>query len=152
MDTWIWAGLGALLGLLAPLALRQLRRSGPDVERDPEPVRRAPPPPSPPRPAARAQKFHGVTIQPCTRPCPAVLALADRRFLPEHAPALPLPGCDQGQCQCAYRHHSDRRDAEDRRTGWGTFGGFTPSIPGGNRRAKARDRRGGRKAGPPASG
>jgi len=148
MNTWIWASLGVAFGMLVPLALRQLRRSEPDPE--PEIPLRAPASPPPPRPVARVQKFHGVTIQPCSQPCAAVAALADRRFLPEHAPPLPLAGCDQRQCQCAYRHHSDRRDAEDRRSGWGSFGGFAPSIPGGNRRAKTRDRRAGRKSHPTA--
>jgi hypothetical protein len=141
MNTWIWASLGAVIGLVAPLALRPLRRSEPGTAPE-TPVR------APPRPAPRAQKFHGVTIQPCAQPCPAALALADRRFLPEQAPALPLAGCDQRRCQCAYRHHADRRDADDRRSGWGSFGGFAPSIPGGNRRGNARDRRTPRRTAP----
>jgi len=92
---------------------------------------------------AIARRFHGVSVRPALVCCTAVQALAGQRFLSDEAPALPLPGCDQASCQCAYAHHRDRRDGEDRRVGWGSFDGFTPAIPGGNRRnaGKAADRR-----------
>jgi hypothetical protein len=156
MNTMIWAGLGVAVGILAPLLFRLWQRSASpdDLEEAPTagPVRRPAPPPPPAGPGARrppaGRKFHGVTVKPCPDACPAVLAIADRRFLPEEVPPLPLPGCDQRACRCAYTHHGDRRDAEDRRSGWGSFGGFAPSIPGGNRRSRDRDRRARRKAGP----
>ena len=87
------------------------------------------------------RKFHGVSVKPGPHACPAVLELAGQRFLPAEAPAVPLKACDVQKCQCAYSHHGDRRDQEDRRSGWGTYGGFVPSVPGGNRRGKARERR-----------
>jgi len=152
MSGILWASLGAAIGLLAPLIFRLWQR-GADSAAGPvaSPVR----PPAPAKPAAtvkapaglnrkQTRKFHGVTVKPGLHACTAVQALADQRFLPDEVPALPLAACDQSRCQCAYRHHGDRRDREDRRSGWGTFGGFTPSIPGGNRRAKTQDRRAGR--------
>jgi hypothetical protein len=49
--------------------------------------------------------------------CPAALQLSGKRFLSRNAPRLPLPECTrQDQCQCKYRHLSDRRGAQ-RRTG-----------------------------------
>jgi hypothetical protein len=150
----LWAVLGSAIGLLLPVLFRAWQRSGSgtDAESD-EPARhlapnrtttgRLPasrqPPPGLNRKLSR--KFHGVSIKPCAQSCSAVEGLSGQRFLPGEAPALPLPGCDQSHCQCAYSHHGDRRDREDRRSGWGTFGGFTPSIPGGNRRGGGRDRR-----------
>ena len=93
----------------------------------------------------QTRKFHGVSVKPGLHACKAVQELVGQRFLPDEAPAMPLAACDQAKCQCAYSHHGDRRDREDRRSGWGTFGGFAPSIPGGNRRAKSLDRRSDRK-------
>lgn len=88
-----------------------------------------------------ARKFHGVSVKPGPGACAAARDLVGQRFLPEEAPAMPLAACDQQKCVCAYSHHASRRDAEDRRSGWGGFGGFTPTVPGGNRRGKGRERR-----------
>jgi len=41
--------------------------------------------------------------------CEAARSLAGTRFLSGEAPRFPLPGCDRPQCDCTYRHHSDRR-------------------------------------------
>jgi hypothetical protein len=168
MNGILWASLGAAIGMLAPLLFRIWQR-GADGSADTPPTAVAPRPVRPAVTARvqadtqaaaqstgrhqangkpptglnrkQARKFHGVSVKPGHQACQAVRELVDQRFLPEEAPALPLAACDQSKCQCAYAHHGDRRDREDRRTGWGTFGGFTPSIPGGNRRAKSRDRR-----------
>ena len=150
MNTMLWAALGVAIGLLPLLGRFWQRSAAADADEEPthEPPARGPrpalvvdgPAPATPRGTA-ARKFHGVSLKPGPNPCPAVLAVLDRRYLPDSAPSLPLPGCDQQACRCGYRHHGDRRDQDDRRSGWGDYGGFAPSIPGGNPRAKARDRR-----------
>lgn len=157
MNTMLWAALGVAIGLLPLLVVFWQRSAAADGDDEPAHPRPAPGPRAAlvvdgPAPASRrgtaAHKFHGVSVKPGPDACPAVLALVDRRFLPDTAPALPLTACDQKACRCAYKHHGDRRDQDDRRSGWGDFGGFAPSIPGGNRRGKARDRR--RKSSGPA--
>jgi hypothetical protein len=140
MNTWTWALLGAVLGISLPWAVMRWRRP---AEARPVP-RSTPGAPARPAPGLRkaiARRFHGVSIRCPAEHCAAAAALTDRRFLPEEAPSLPLPGCTEARCQCAYAHHKDRRAEDDRRTGWGTFGGFAPSVPGGNRRKARPDRR-----------
>lgn len=151
-----WASLGAAVGLGAPLLFRLWQRSAadraetlPTATRGPARARtpgQAPARQSAPRAPAglnrrQTRKFHGVSVKPGLQACKAAQELVGQRFLPDETPAMPLAACDQAKCQCAYSHHGDRRDREDRRSGWGTFGGFTPSIPGGNRRARNPDRR-----------
>jgi hypothetical protein len=155
-----WASLGAALGLGAPFLFRLWQRSAADRAdvlptaapspartRIPAPASARHPPASPPAGLNRkqARRFHGVSVKPGQQACKAAQDLAGQRFLPDEAPAMPLAACDREKCQCGYSHHGDRRDREDRRSGWGTFGGFTPSIPGGNRRARSPDRRSDRK-------
>lgn len=54
--------------------------------------------------------FHGIAVQPGEGACDAVCALAQRRFLSEEAPRLPLDTCtDPACCRCVYRHFTDRR-------------------------------------------
>lgn len=161
MNGILWASLGTVIGILAPFLFRAWRRAAAGSA-DTPPAAVAPRP-APGKVQAAAQstgrqqvtgkppsglnrkqtrRFHGVSVKPGPHACEAAQALTGQRFLPDEAPAMPLAACDQTRCQCAYAHHGDRRDREDRRTGWGTFGGFTPSVPGGNRRAaKSRDRR-----------
>lgn len=159
MSGILWASLGAAIGLGAPLLYHLWQRSVaeradtlPTATRATakarpagQPAARTLPNKAPRAPAGlnrkQTRKFHGVSVKPCLHACKAVQELVGQRFLPDEAPAMPLAACDQDKCQCAYSHHGDRRDREDRRSGWGTFGGFTPSIPGGNRRAKNPDRR-----------
>ncbi len=154
MSNLLWTILGVAVGILGALLLLRIRQSRNDAldEADYPPAAAAMPrsgQPSPARPAApvtglkaaMARRFHGITLKPGPKACDAVQAFAGKRFLPQEAPQTPVPGCDQATCQCGYAHHSDRRDEEDRRTGWGSFGGFTPSIPEGNRREKRPDRR-----------
>lgn len=156
MSGIFWASLGAAVGLGAPLLFRLWQRSAADRADTLPTATRAPararaPGPAPARQSAsrapaglnrrQTRKFHGVSVKPGLHACQAAQELVGQRFLPDETPAMPLAACDQAKCQCAYSHHGDRRDREDRRSGWGTFGGFTPSIPGGNRRAKSPDRR-----------
>ena len=165
MNGILWAVLGTLLGLLAPLLYRFWRRQADEAADSPAtalaPARRAAstaaipgaingagPGPKLAHPSAAgslkrrlARRFHGISLRSGPHGCQAVHDLKGQRFLADEAPVLPLPGCGQEKCQCAYSHHVDRREQEDRRSGWGTFGGFTPTVPGGNRRGKARERR-----------
>lgn len=143
----LWVVVGTVLGVALPVLLLRWRRAAalddpPDV-RPTHPQRRDKPAATPPAAGKRggSKRFHGVSIKPGAQACAAAAALLDQRFLPEEAPALPLGTCDQARCQCAYAHYNDRRDEEDRRTGWGTFGGFSLAVPGGNRRSKGTERR-----------
>lgn len=61
------------------------------------------------------KRFHGVSIRPTSGACRDVQAIADKRFLPNEAPALPLANCDVAYCGCRYEHHQDRRAQIDRR-------------------------------------
>ena len=156
MTAVLWGVLGTAIGLGLPYLLRLWQRTAAD-RADSPPTAVAPRAPRVPRenlPAGQSpsqaptglnrkltRKFHGVSVKPGQQACAAAKGLAGQRFLPEEVPAVPLKACDLQKCQCAYSHHGDRRGKEDRRFGWGTFGGFIPSIPGGNRRAKARERR-----------
>ncbi len=89
----------------------------------------------------RQKAYRAISIQPGNKPCPAAEELAGRRFLGVDAPQLPLQGCDRTVCKCTYGHHTDRRLPEERRTAWGTYGGFAPAVAGGNRRQKHSERR-----------
>lgn len=166
MNGILWAVIGTSIGILAPVIFvlwrRRLREAADTLPTAAAPRRAATPAPARPQVPAQipvsgglkrrlARRFHGISLKAGPHPCQTVQGLSGQRFLPEEAPALPLAGCDQKKCQCAYSHHGDRRDEEDRRSGWGTFGGFTPTVPGGNRRAKARERRALSAKGQPAS-
>ena len=156
MTAMLWGVLGAAIGLGAPYLFKLWQQAAAN-RADSPPTAVAPRTPLVRRdslPAAQGQsegpaglnrkllrKFHGVSVKPGQHACAAVQALAGQRFLPAEVPAVPLKACDVQKCQCAFSHHGDRRDQEDRRSGWGGYGGFVPSIPGGNRRAKARERR-----------
>ena len=156
MNGILWATLCTSIGLAAPVLYRLWRQRALDAA-DSLPTASPPPPtPTPPpvttqvKPPGRgpgglkqklARRFHGISLKPGRHACPAIQGLTGQRYLPEEAPSLPLPGCNQQKCQCTYSHHGDRRDPEERRTGWGTFGGFTPTLSEGNRRGKGRDRR-----------
>ncbi len=61
--------------------------------------------------------FHGISIKFDEKnACDAAKAIADKRFLSNEAPPLPLPDCDSSNCQCKYAHYDDRRFGDsDRR-------------------------------------
>lgn len=65
--------------------------------------------------------YHCVELKMPYSACEAVLKLHGKRFLSAEAPQLPLPDCDQ-HCQCKFKHHNDRRSAEDRRDGFSPGG------------------------------
>ena len=60
-------------------------------------------------------RFHAVTIVPCTHACSAVKVFQGQRFLAREVSSLPVAGCDASRCQCTYKHYADRRSGEDRR-------------------------------------
>ena len=66
-------------------------------------------------PKSPGKSFHGVSIRPTSGACRAVQSIANKRFLPNEAPPLPLANCDVSYCGCRYEHHQDRRDQLDRR-------------------------------------
>lgn len=53
---------------------------------------------------------------------------------------IPLKDCDQGQCDCVYQHHGDRRDEDDRRNDFAVYSGFNPIQDSDDRRVSG-DRR-----------
>ncbi|WP_415898757.1 hypothetical protein [Neptuniibacter sp. QD48_11] len=62
------------------------------------------------------KRYRAVSIESGLYPCAAVDQLGDRRFFPDKAPMIPLPGCSASKnCECRYRHHADRRDPENER-------------------------------------
>jgi hypothetical protein len=75
------------------------------------PVRRAP------------DRYAAVAIRPCRRACKEARAIADRRFLIDEAPRLPLPACNV-HCRCAYETYPDRRDEMRRAVDAGISGTF----------------------------
>ena len=57
-----------------------------------------------------ANRWHAVSIVGDLAPCPAALAVRQKRFLSAEAPRLPMADCTSpARCQCRYQHHSDRR-------------------------------------------
>lgn len=65
---------------------------------------------------ARGNPWHAVSIVPGRVPCAAANAFRGRRFLSANAPHLPLLVCTRkDSCQCAYKHHDDRRGQPRRR-------------------------------------
>jgi hypothetical protein len=67
------------------------------------------------KPTKPKSAFHGITIQPGSRACQNVAALAKKRFLASEVSCLPTHGCTNPECSCHYVHHPDRRSGEDRR-------------------------------------
>ncbi|MCG9711545.1 hypothetical protein L1D29_01755 [Shewanella insulae] len=64
--------------------------------------------------------YHCVEIVNDDGLCGSAMKLKGKRFLSKDAPTLPLPGCSEGECNCRYMHHEDRRgQTEDRRIDFG---------------------------------
>jgi len=102
--------------------LRFRGRTGPAAER------KAPAPTS---------AFSGVEIRPGMPPCGAATALAGERFLAGKAPDLPLRGCTQARCRCAFVKYLDRRTDVRR---WGDEG-IRTTLHGASDRRTREDRR-----------
>jgi len=72
--------------------------------------------------SSRRRSFKGAAINPCENSCAASRALAGKRFLVEHAPRLPLEGCDKlDTCACKYHNYPDRRQDDERRNVYGAL-------------------------------
>lgn len=63
-------------------------------------------------------QFHAVSIKFPSSACEAAHKMEGKRFLSSAAPRIPLPGCDAKKCKCRFVHHKDRREGEDRRSGY----------------------------------
>ena len=59
-------------------------------------------------------EFAAVEIRVGAAACDAARILAGERFLANEAPSLPLSGCTEPRCRCAFAKLSDRRE-ESRR-------------------------------------
>lgn len=144
MNTYLWASLGAVIGILLRLVYLRRRQALAAAAGDgaAAPARPGPRSATPVQSKSRPPSgFHAVTLRPCLDACEAVQAIAGQRFLSSEAPALPLAGCDQQRCDCTYGHSSDRREKGDRRSGWERLGGLSHALAKGNRRDKEGDRR-----------
>ncbi len=60
--------------------------------------------------------YAAVAIRGPATACCASKELAGERFLAKSPPELPLPGCDQTNCECYFVHYEDRRRESDRRS------------------------------------
>lgn len=58
----------------------------------------------------RRNPYQSVSVIPGQSACEEVRKLADRRFLSNEAPLIPLAECGGEKCSCKYVHHEDRRD------------------------------------------
>jgi hypothetical protein len=95
----------------------------------------------PKQPAADRRQpspWYAVSIVPGEECCASARMHQSTRWLSLEAPRLPIQGCDARQCDCRYRHHTDRRENTQRkqdRDGW------VRNYKGEERRSRARGRR-----------
>jgi len=136
MTAIVWITLGTTIGLVSPWLIMRAKNRSPKVSsRRPTRGRH------PSRVEVDAASPYGaVSLWPCLEACGAAWKLQGERFLSADAPTLPLASCDQSNCECRFREHSDRRVDDDRRNNWARFGGFAPRAEKDERRA-GRDRR-----------
>lgn len=84
----------------------------------------------------KAPRFNAVEVMPRKDACcEAVRAISGRRFLPEEAPLVPLPDCDEPNCDCTYRRFDDRRN-DIRRAGDLGFAVFSNMLQEKNDRRR----------------
>jgi hypothetical protein len=62
--------------------------------------------------------FQAVSIHPGDPCCEAARQMSSIRYLCASAPRIPLPECDVSNCTCRYKHFSDRRGGQDRRSAY----------------------------------
>ena len=108
MDTWLILAMAGLAGILLFRHVLGRRTAAKVIEANP---------------------YYATSISYSDSACSAVKALAPERFLVGEAPAIPVPRCSAGQCDCTYKHYKDRRTGvRDRRSpsglsaGQGTWG------------------------------
>ncbi len=87
--------------------------------------------------------WKGVVILAGDGACAAAIQLRGQRFLARSAPRLPLPECTrQDQCECKYRHVTDRRGPPRRALDEGASLRATPAVAKERRRpGERRERR-----------
>jgi hypothetical protein len=86
-------------------------------------------------------RFRAVRIVPAANACAAARRSAQQRVLLTAAPRLPLEDCDRIMgCRCRFKHYSDRRSGDDRRTMFAPLGGDAVNGPL-NRRSGVERRR-----------
>jgi hypothetical protein len=142
MSGFAWAAMGLVLGLALPGAFLLLRQRSLGTAPGTGGARGQAGGATPQRVQGRdLGRFRAVAIRPGLECCTASEALAGKRMLGREAPLLPLPDCDQSQCHCTYVHFSDRRAGEDRRSAFGSFGGFGPGTTANKERREVTDRR-----------
>jgi hypothetical protein len=61
----------------------------------------------------RPYRAASVLVQGCA--CNGAKAIRGKRYLIADVPIIPLPECNQSQCQCRYVRHEDRRKKDERR-------------------------------------
>lgn len=74
------------------------------------------------------------------RGCAASKQLKGKRFLCDEAPTLPLPGCTAANCNCRYKHFSDRRSGPRRADELGVHVHLMDNIPSNRRSIRGRRR------------
>ncbi len=129
MSAAVWLTLGTTIGIVSPLIFWRYRQNT-RARHAVKPLSR------------EDSKYQAIEIRPCLMACDAAVKLRGHRFLASDAPSLPLPQCDQKECDCRHIYHQDRRSGEDRRDQLGRFGGFVERSAGGERRMKLDRRRG----------
>ena len=67
------------------------------------------------RAASEIKPYRAASILPQGCACTSVKAVRGKRYLMAEVPILPLPECNQSQCQCRYVRHEDRRQKDERR-------------------------------------
>lgn len=117
-----------LLGLLLILQRRPDRNSK-RAEKKPKPL------------TSKSSEFHAVAINYTKTACDAAKAMAGKRFLSDAAPRLPLPECDVADCQCRFKHYSDRRNPVNRRSVFAAGIGGDTGVHQQEQRENRKDRR-----------
>lgn len=109
---WYWQGI--------PKQVPEKKNAPADAAKGRAPVKKSAPAQAPANSTDGrddAHKYRAVSIHHRADACAAAKALADKRFLTDAAPTLPLSGCNCAHCQCSYAHHADQRsEDDDRRT------------------------------------
>ncbi|MCP4982054.1 MAG: hypothetical protein GY935_16375 [Gammaproteobacteria bacterium] len=83
-------------------------------------------------------RWRSVKIRPGLISCKSVASLNQQIFLSKDAPALPLAGCSENDCNCHYIFLDDRRSGSDRRIDLGRLGEFFPNYEGERRQVPGR--------------
>ncbi len=71
-------------------------------------------------------RWRAVKVIPGLICCRTAETMADQIFLSKDSPPLPLPGCNEPNCACKYKHMADRRSGSDRRA---QFDELTDYLP-----------------------